>query len=201
MVSGFTLIELVVVIAIILILSAILLPVLEQVTKRAEAVTCLSNLRSIGYAAIMYADDYDEQYAPAILDIPNSTYSYCWDKLLLPYVGSNLMFICPADETPTPGPAWTYSVPHSYGINLDVAMVGGYAGASLRCAQVTRPSRTILFFELAQENSYGWRQSSGNMSQYVAARHNEGANFVFCGGNAKWLQPQRTVSPTNLWEP
>lgn len=189
------------VVAIILILGAILLPVFEQATKRAEAVCCLSNLRNIGMAAIMYADDYDDHYPPAILDIPDSSFAYCWDRLLLPYLGSELILVCPADETPTPGPSWTYSLPHSYGINLDVAMVGGYAGASRSCCEIRQPGRTILFFELAQENSYGWRQSWGNMSQYLAAWHNEGSNFVFCAGNAKWMRPDQTVSPTNLWEP
>ncbi len=196
--TGFTLIELVVVIAIILILGAILLPVFEQATKRAEAVSCLSNLRSVGMAGMMYADDYDDQYPPAILEIPNSSVSYCWDVLLLPYLGSELIFICPADENPTPGPSWTCSIPHSYGMNLDVGMIGGYAGASLRRWQVSQPGRTIFFFELAQEHSYGWRQSSGNMSQYLAAWHNEGSNFVFCAGNAKWMRPEQTAE---MWEP
>ena len=196
---GFTLIELVVVIAIILILGAMLLPVFEQATKQAEAICCLSNMRNIGYAALMYADDYGQQYPPAIVEITDSICdANCWDKSLFPYLRSELIFVCPADETPTPGPSWTCSIPHSYGINLDVAMVGGYAGAALRCCQVPRPGRTILFFELEQENSYGWRQSSGNMSQYVAARHNEGANFVFCAGNAKWIRLELT---DDLWEP
>ncbi len=201
MAGGFTLIEMVVVISIILILGAMVLPVLEKATKKAEAVSCLSNIRNIGLAAIMYADDYDGHYPPAVVDIPNSTYANCWDILLLPYLRSNEIFICPMDEVPTPGPAWTYSLPHSYGINLDVAMVGGYAGASLRSADVPRPARTILLFGLEQENSYGWRYSSGNMSQYVTARHNQGPNFLFCAGNAQWMRPEATVSPINLWEP
>lgn len=200
--TGFTLIELVVVVAIILILGAMLLPVLEQAMKQAESVTCLSNLRHVCLGALMYADDYDQQYPPAILDIPNSSYATCWDALLLPYLRSQSIFVCPADETPSPGPAWTYSIPHSYGINLDIAMVGGYSGASMRTTSVHDPAQTILFFELnSAQCHYGWSPSwaiLGDLHEYVAARHRDGANFSFCGGNTKWLRLENTE---DLWDP
>ena len=55
---GFTLIELLVVIAIIAILAAMLLPVLREAREKARQVVCMSNLRQIGMAAIMYLQDY-----------------------------------------------------------------------------------------------------------------------------------------------
>ena len=61
--KAFTLIELLVVIAIIAILAAILFPVFAQAKAAAKKVSCVSNLRQIGMAAIMYADDNDEQRA------------------------------------------------------------------------------------------------------------------------------------------
>jgi prepilin-type N-terminal cleavage/methylation domain-containing protein len=57
---GFTLIELLVVIAIIAILAAILFPVFARAREAARKATCLSNLKQIALAAIMYAQDYDE---------------------------------------------------------------------------------------------------------------------------------------------
>jgi prepilin-type N-terminal cleavage/methylation domain-containing protein/prepilin-type processing-associated H-X9-DG protein len=69
---GFTLIELLVVIAIIAILAAILFPVFARAREAARKATCLSNLKQIALAAIMYAQDYDE-----VLPTASSTGSCC----------------------------------------------------------------------------------------------------------------------------
>ena len=63
-VRGFTLIELLVVIAIIAILAAILLPVLAQARKRAQAVQCMNNVHQLSLSWLMYANDNQDNLVP-----------------------------------------------------------------------------------------------------------------------------------------
>ena len=90
---AFTLIELLVVIAIIAILAALLLPALTRAKQRAKQIACISNMKQIGVALVMYADDY-KQY-PADLRTDNNT--YVWPTRLLSTMGNNRnVFFCPA---------------------------------------------------------------------------------------------------------
>ncbi len=96
--GGFTLIELLVVIAIIAILAAILFPVFASARSKARQTTCLSNMKQIGTALMMYVQDNDETYPMAYYypNNKNSSAGYVqWSGVLLPYVKSNGIFVCP----------------------------------------------------------------------------------------------------------
>jgi prepilin-type N-terminal cleavage/methylation domain-containing protein/prepilin-type processing-associated H-X9-DG protein len=93
---GFTLIELLVVIAIIAVLAAILFPVFAKARENARRTSCLSNMKQVDTALLMYTQDYDESL-PSLTDDHSVTPSIRTDiwNVLQPYTNSKDVFYCP----------------------------------------------------------------------------------------------------------
>lgn len=99
--NGFTLIELLVVIAIIAILAAILFPVFARAREAARQSSCLSNMKQMGAALMMYKQDYDETFPQAYyyLNDNNSSGGYAqWSGVCQPYIKNWGIFVCPSDK-------------------------------------------------------------------------------------------------------
>ncbi len=99
--TGFTLIELLVVIAIIAILAAILFPVFAQARAKARQAACLSNMKQIGIAAMMYTQDYDETLVPSWIGYSGWGNGHPgdqrWQDLLWIFTKNDQIFNCPED--------------------------------------------------------------------------------------------------------
>lgn len=93
---GFTLVELLIVIAIIAILAAILFPVFNNARKKALQTSCTANLQQLGTAMRMYAQDYDDQFPYALYGDPERS---AWaDVIYQGYVNNDQIYECPANN-------------------------------------------------------------------------------------------------------
>jgi prepilin-type N-terminal cleavage/methylation domain-containing protein/prepilin-type processing-associated H-X9-DG protein len=143
--EGFTLIELLVVIAIIAILAAILFPVFAQAKEQAKKISCLSNMKQIGLAHLIYANDYDDCYVEPFIDPPAySGYTYptthSWLYSIAPYIKSTGLMTCPDNPYAKNLDLDLEPEPISY-CYLDDPWTQGYgARASRAASQITSPA-------------------------------------------------------------
>jgi prepilin-type N-terminal cleavage/methylation domain-containing protein len=75
--QGFTLVELLVVIAIIAILASLLVPALNKAKTKAQGIQCLSNLRQLGFAWVLYTHEHNDLVPPNQL-VPGPMYELKW---------------------------------------------------------------------------------------------------------------------------
>ncbi len=142
--AAFTLIELLVVIAIIAILAAILFPVFAKARERARQTSCLSNMKQLGTAGMMYIQDFDETmfaYSVSVVAPDGNGTSY-WTNLLDPYVKQRNLWTCPSFDDSLGATISANST--TYGVNLNhvVTSVNG-SPAPFAIAEFKRPASLL----------------------------------------------------------
>lgn len=210
---GFTLIELLVVIAIIALLLAILMPALQRVKKQAQGVVCQSNLKQIGAAAFMYAEEYD-QFVPR--GRAGGT-GKAWFQLFMPFLSEKPknndyrsvdIFRC--HSYPDKEQTVCYVV-NGWEFRNRTDMTGSEIVDPSKLSECMQPAFTIF---LADNEDGTWRHivtsaasdghnrcdvwNPGHMPtstshdvttgrRVAAARHRKGANCLFLDWHVEWI--------------
>jgi len=224
---GFTLIELLVVIAIIAILAAIRFPVFAMAQEKARAITCLANVKQLGVALKLYAQDYHGGYPWANM---GSALQRHWYDQLAPYVSNWQTFECP--DFPLSKMKGYH--PTTYAMNYLAGWIPGSMGSPYTCGigategQWTNPAEKIIFTDASAAYEawqavyggdygavYGFELACWTFLQTLPALitsdpgaynrmflHNGGINCSFADGHAKWM-PGREVIGENAkkWFP
>lgn len=205
--AGFTLMELLVSLSIIVVLAALLVPVAGSVRSRMDETACLHNLRGLGSAFQLYAQDNNATLPYARLSESTTRY---WRRGLLPYVALD------PDTDINKTPFFTCPV-----VKRIVVERGGSAGLNsfamnkwlsrTRLSAISRPARTFLASEakIAPANNTPTEiLDEGNQSQNH--HRNEGGNHLLYADfhvefwpdiTRLWEVPYRVGSSEDMWKP
>lgn len=104
------------------ILAAILFPVFAQARERARQTACLSNLKQLGTAVLMYSQDYDERF-PIGKE---------WMDGVEPYVKNDRVFRCPSASQSSESD-------YGYAFNSELSQKAQ--------AKIAKPDQTLMLFE------------------------------------------------------
>nr|CAA9240232.1 hypothetical protein AVDCRST_MAG63-1499 [uncultured Armatimonadetes bacterium] len=202
--GGFTLVELLTVIAIIAVLAGIIFPVFATAREKARQATCQSNLRQIGMAIQMYASDYDGQY-PWAVDASDKYVPQIWPAACRPFLDAALLLHPSRETVPKPGVLDPYIKNNAVwrcasDTGFDVLDNNGSCGGP--CPMPARPTmyekygasylfRTeIAFRQKTVDSLTGYRLVNGQPTDVGLAEVN-----VLFDGNGSWhggrLQPDK----------
>jgi prepilin-type N-terminal cleavage/methylation domain-containing protein/prepilin-type processing-associated H-X9-DG protein len=152
-VPGFTLVELLVVVGVITILLSLLMPAVSRVREQARRVSCLSNLRTLTSAWILYAQNHRGRLCGALPGPVGRPGFHDWvaagpgeqalrDGVLWPYVNAGGAYRCPADDV---------NASHTYLINSWLDGEGppapGDAAPAQSLSRLSQASETFVFME------------------------------------------------------
>jgi prepilin-type N-terminal cleavage/methylation domain-containing protein len=209
--KAFTLIELLVVIAIIAVLMAILMPTLQLAREQANAIRCISNLRTLTLCWIIYKDDYDARMVgghvggrlnnilvdwvdrPATDDAPlNEKQDACKRGLLWPYVKQIDVYRCPGDLRKMNPPHWAF---RSYSISGNMygeERGSGWTGRALRLyTEIKQPAHKYVFVEEIDPRGYNmgsWVVNAPPSRSWIdplAIWHNKQSTLSWADGRAE----------------
>ena len=168
--NGFTLIEILVTITIISILASILFPVFARARESARRASCMSNMKQLALACMMYRQDYDGRLGWSI-DLPGySGYSY-WMQYI-PYIANsgNMVYYCPSSANVTKGRGFTHSTSSTdfdlyhcdYGFSFNTQSATSNPFNISAVMRVGNPPPETAFPDLARTCMFGEVQVSEN---------------------------------------
>jgi prepilin-type N-terminal cleavage/methylation domain-containing protein len=144
---AFTLVELLVVIAVIAILAGLLLPAVARAKERARQTACINSVRQQTLAVLMYADENHDILPPtAYLDADGNEVD--WPALLDPYLNYVArIHLCPSDRV---------SQLNSYGLNelAFVDLTDPDPGPPLRLASFRSPTTSVMQGDIGTEDDF-----------------------------------------------
>lgn len=183
--DGFTLVEILTVIAIIAVLAAILAPVLVIANNRSVIVGCTSNLRQIGQAFSMYTADYAGHYPPDP-GLDSATDQPFWFQMLSRYTAKkDDIFWCKAVSRQTPFLAGDLSTPYPAAYSYNILLATSSTSAQYTATRVAVVDGTTNFSFYLNNKSVGY---------LVSPRHGNGWNVLYVDGHVR-LRTSRSSIP------